>query len=61
MKENHNDIVSYLQGSSLIVKSDVVANTLNGIFKLHPTVKPNCITTNYKLGEEFVFNIMKEI
>jgi len=59
MKESHNDLLSYLEGSSLIIKSDAIAAVLNGIFKIQPTVKPNYITTNYKLGEEFVFDIMK--
>jgi hypothetical protein len=59
MKESHDDLVNYLQGSSLIVKSDIIAAIFNGIFKMQPTVKPNYITTNYKLGEEFVFDTMK--
>lgn len=59
MKESNKDLVNYLEGSSLIIKSDAVAAILNGVFKIQPTVKPNYITTNYKLGEEFVFDIMK--
>ena len=59
MKESHNDLINYLEGSSLIIKSDAISTVLNGIFKLQPTVKPNCITTDYKLGEEFVFNLMR--
>ena len=60
MKESHHDLINYLQASSLIVKSDVIATVINGVFKLQPTVKPNYITTNYKLGEQFVFEIMKK-
>jgi len=58
MKESHDDLINYLQASSLIVKSDIISGVLNGIFKIQPTVKPNYITTNYKLGEDFVFEIM---
>lgn len=60
MKENHNDLMNYLEGSSLIIKSESVAAVLNGVFKIQPTVKPNYITTNYKLGEDFVFDAMKK-
>jgi len=60
MRESHDNLVNYLQGSSLIVKSEVISGILNGVFKIQPTVKPNCITTNLKLGEDFVFDIMKK-
>jgi len=60
MKENNQNITNYLQASSLIIKSDIIATVINGIFKIQPTIKPNYITTNYKLGEEFIFDIMKK-
>ncbi len=61
MKDSHDNLINYLQASSLIVNSDIISGVLNGIFKIQPTVKPNYITTNYKLGEEFVYDIMKSL
>jgi hypothetical protein len=60
MKESHNNLVNYLEGSSLIIKNEAIAATLNTVFRIQPTVKPNCITTNYKHGEEFVTDLMKK-
>ncbi len=59
MKANHKDIVDYLQCSSIIIKSDVLATVINGMFKIRGPVKPNYITTDYKLGEKFVVDKMK--
>jgi hypothetical protein len=61
MKETHQDIINYLQGSAIVIKSDLLVAIFNGIFKIQPTVKPNCITTNHKRGEEFITKIMKKI
>lgn len=60
MKENHENIVNYLECSSLILKSDIVATAVNTVFKIQGPVKPNFVTTDYKLGEEFVFETMKK-
>jgi hypothetical protein len=60
MKESHQDIIDYLQGSSIIIKSDILATVINGVFKIRGPIKPNYITTNYKLGEIFVVDIMKK-
>jgi phage gp16-like protein len=60
MKENHENLTNYLEASSLIIKSDAIAALFNGVFKIQGPVKPNYVTTNYKLGEDFVVNIMKK-
>jgi len=59
MKESHQDIINYLQCSSLIIKSNIVAGIFNTVFKMRGPVKPNYITTNYKLGEDFVLDKMR--
>ncbi len=60
MKESNEDIKNYLQCSSLIIKSGTLVNVFNGVFKICKPTKPNYITTDYKLGEEFVTQKMKE-
>ena len=60
MKSNHDNIVKHLLSTALIIKSQVMVNIVNGVFKLQPTIKPNLITTDYEKGEKFVMDIMKE-
>jgi hypothetical protein len=60
MKETHNDIINYLECSSLILKSEIVVAAVNAVFKIQTPAKPNYVTTDYKLGEEFVFDKMKK-
>lgn len=60
MKATHDDIVNYLECSSLILKSDLVVAAVNAVFKIQSPAKPNYVTTDYKLGEEFVFDTMKK-
>lgn len=61
MKSNRENIIKYLNGSAIIIKSEAFAKIINGVFAIHPTIKPNLITTDNEKGEEFVTNIMKEI
>jgi hypothetical protein len=60
MKATHDDIINYLECSSLILKSDLVVAAVNTVFKVRSPAKPNFVTTDYKSGEEFVFNTMKK-
>lgn len=60
MKDSQEDIINYLQCTSIIIKSEVLSTLINGIFKIHGPIKPNYITTDAKLGERFVVDIMKK-
>ncbi len=61
MKENHTNIDNYLHCSSIIIGDEKFYALFNNIFKSRPPIKPNYVTTNYKLGEEFVVDTMKEL
>jgi len=58
MKANNQNIITSLQSSSIVIKSQTFTNVVNGIFKIQPTIKPNKIFTNINDAETFVKNIM---
>ena len=59
LNQSKAELTEYLQASCLILKSGIVEAAFSNLFKIYKTVKPNYITTNYKLGEEFVLDIMR--
>jgi hypothetical protein len=60
MKNNKHNITKTLMCTSLVIKSQVMVNIVNTVFRLQPTIKPNLITTEYEKAEKFVTDIMKE-
>jgi len=57
MKKRRSDIVDCLIGSSVVVKSSMVANIINAAFKIQKPSAPNKITTSYDECLKFLNNL----
>jgi len=54
MRENRATFERYLRASSIIIRSVIIKNIINTIFKIQPPIRPNLLVTAADAAEAFV-------
>ena len=54
MRENKPTFERFLRASSIVIRSVIIKNVINTIFKIQPPIRPNLIVTAPDAAEAFV-------